>query len=89
MAYWDVSLLAADYEFSLRVAACAQIEGVNGAQLAIEWATANSWVIASAPGFGEKYGYAVAIGTPNPGRDPAVISDAEILSAVQALPPAG
>jgi hypothetical protein len=41
----------------------------------------------------QQYAYAVQIGNPNPGGDPAVITDADILAAVQANwpqdPPAG
>lgn len=40
--------------------------------------------IASAPGWGGKYQYALDSDHPNPGRDTAVISDAEITSQVQA-----
>jgi hypothetical protein len=43
--------------------------------------------MAAAPGFADAYASAVAGGVPAPGRDPSVISDAQILSAIQALPP--
>jgi hypothetical protein len=41
--------------------------------------------MAAVPGFGEKYSYAIATGVVRPGNDPAVISDGDILSAVQAI----
>lgn len=83
MALFDVSLLARDIDFMNRIAACASIEGksANG----MDWAITNMWTIAASPTFGEKYAYALAANVPNPGRDETVISDAEILSAVQPI----
>lgn len=89
MAYWDVSLLAADGEFQNRVAACYATETPIGTgDQPMSWAAEHAWDVAAAPGFGDAYASAIAAGVPNPGRDPAVISDAQILSAVQALMPA-
>ena len=48
------------------------------------WADQNQWQIAAAPGFAEAYQYALDTGVENPGNDPAVITDAQILAAVQA-----
>ena len=87
MAYWDVSQLAADSDFLLRVSACYSTEtaGDAGADYPTGWASEHIWAIAGAPGFGDAYASAVAGDVPNPGRDPAVISDEEILAAVQAV----
>jgi hypothetical protein len=87
MAYYDVSQLAVDPDFSLRVAACYSTEtaGTADAEYPTTWAADHLWTIAGAPGFGDAYASAVAGGVPNPGRDPAVISDAQILAAVQAI----
>jgi hypothetical protein len=87
MAYYDVSQLAADPDFLLRVAACYSTEtaGAAGAEYPTAWAGEHVWAIAGAPGFGDAYASAVAGDVPNPGRDPAVISDEEILAAVQAV----
>ena len=41
--------------------------------------------ISAAPGFADAYEYAINSDNPNPGKDPAVITDAMILGAVQAL----
>lgn len=85
MAYWDQSLLSTDQDFMARIASCAAVEvPLNGAQ-PMAWASDNQWTIAAAPGFADKYAYAIATAVPNPGREPSVISDADILSAVQAL----
>jgi hypothetical protein len=85
MAYYDVSLLSADNDFLSRCTACVTVEGVEDPKA---WVLDHQWQLASTPTFGEKYGYAVATGIVNPGRDPSVISDPEILSAVQFLNPA-
>lgn len=84
MAYSDVALLANDGDFINRVAACATVEmfpGGNG----YDWAFAHNWVMASTPTFGDKYASALAGGVNRPGNDPSVISDGDILSAVQAV----
>ena len=41
--------------------------------------------MAATPGFGDKDSYALDTNVPRPGWDESVISDADILSAVQAL----
>jgi hypothetical protein len=55
------------------------------------WVTDRRYVWASSPGWGEKWDYAVLSHENNPdyqpGEDPAVITDGDILSAVQALSP--
>lgn len=83
MSYFDQSALARDSDFTLRIAACVSNEdpAVNPPQ----WATEHQWQIAAAPGFADAYSSAVAGDVENPGRDPSVISDAQILSAVQAV----
>ena len=85
MAYSDQALLSVDIDFTNRIAACAAVEIELADKHPMTWASENSWTIAAAPGFADKYAYALQIGTPRPGNDQAVISDAEILSAVQAL----
>lgn len=69
----------------LRIAACAQQEIDLMDQPATEWAAQNIWEVAAAPGFADKYEYALATGVPRPGNDESVISDAEILSVVQPM----
>lgn len=82
MAYYDISLLAGDVDFLNRANACATVEGIDEP---LQWVSSHQWDLAATPGFGDKYGYAVNTGVQNPGRDEAVISDGDILSAVQAL----
>lgn len=84
MAYYDVALLGADAAFLARVAACYAGEPDTDADPA-SWAATHSWALASTPGFGDAYASALASGVENPGADASVISDAQILSAVQPL----
>jgi hypothetical protein len=51
----------------------------------LEWARDHIWWIAASPGFADAYEYAMLNGNPNPGSDPAVITDSQILSAVQLI----
>lgn len=83
MGYYEIGLLARDPDFETRVAACYGTETM--AQDPESWAVTHQWLMASQPGFGEAYSYAVNAGTPNPGRDPSVITDPQILSAVQLI----
>ncbi len=88
MSYYDVSLLNSDGDFGSRCMACYASE--IGVKITPDtqpqnWWSLNSWAVSSAPGFGDAYASALAGNVENPGRDPAVISDAQILSAVQAL----
>lgn len=87
MAYFDISRLRQDTEFLDRVAACYSVETPLGeaSEDPIVWATQHAWDVASAPGFGDAYGYAIAAGNEHPGSDPSVIDDAQILAAVQVL----
>lgn len=85
MAYYDVSLLSSDNDFLNRCTACATGESIDDPKA---WVLDHQWQLASTPSFGEKYSYAIANGIVYPGRDQSVISDPDILSAVQALNPA-
>jgi len=84
MAYSDQALLSADIDFINRLAACAAVEVDLGEQQPVNWSVENVWFIAAAPGFADAYASAIASGVQRPGNDPSVISDAMILSAVQA-----
>lgn len=81
MGYWETSQLARDSDFQSRIAACYGTETL--AQDPESWSVLHQWQIASAPGFGDAYTYAINSGNPAPGKDPSVITDAQILSAVQ------
>lgn len=87
MAYSDVAALAGDYDFALRCQACYSTEpGTDAAGSGpAEWQAGHAWQLAGQPGFGDAYASAVAGGVERPGNDPAVITDAQILGAVQGL----
>ena len=82
MAYSDVALLSADNDFIMRTRAAVAQEGNADP---VGWSYAHVWAMASAPGFGDQYASALAANIPRPGNDQSVISDAQILSAVQSI----
>jgi len=84
MSYSDVAQLASDNDFILRTRAAVAQEGESDP---VVWSNDHQWQMAGTPGFGDKYAYAIATGNPRPGYDTSVISDPEILSAVQFLRP--
>jgi len=82
MAFYDIAVLSQDPDFLYRCTACyaTQSEHINPNA----WVSEHTWDLAGAPGFGDAYASAIAGGVENPGRDQAVISDEQILAAVQA-----
>jgi hypothetical protein len=86
MAYKDQADLSQDADFQRRLAACGSVE-IDLTQHPMSWASDHQWDVAASPGFADAYASAVAGGVPHPGADPSVISDAQILSAVQTLFP--
>jgi hypothetical protein len=87
MAYSDVAALMADPDFALRTAACVAIE-TTGDEPPVDpgsWQAAHAWEMAAQPGFGEAYASALAGEVERPGNDQSVISDNQILGAVQAI----
>ena len=84
MSYSAQAALSADPDFLNRIAAAAAVE-VDKTHQPQQWASDHIWWIAAAPGFADAYESAIAGEVPRPGNDPSVISDAQILSAVQAL----
>ena len=79
MSYYDSWELANNQDFLARCGICAEQEG-----LGYDWGVEHRFAIASAPGFGEAWASAKVGLIGEPGRNPAVISDGMILSAVQA-----
>jgi hypothetical protein len=82
MAFSDIALLSSDNDFILRTRACVSTEGERDP---VTWTSENIWQMAGMPGFGDKYASALANGVARPGNDQSVISDPDILSAVQSL----
>lgn len=84
MAFADQALLSQDLDFQQRLTACAAGENI-GDTAPTAWAATFIWNIAAAPGLGDKYASALASGVERPGWDASVISDGDILSAVQSF----
>lgn len=93
MSYLDQSAIANNNAMNERVAQCATEEGVPDAD---KWAVDNRRAWAAAPGWDEAWASALASHPPpdpgepftgayDPGEDEAVITDAMILSQVQAM----
>lgn len=87
--YLTQAAIADDQHMRLRVAQCAAQEGcATDAGIDPDWWT-NEWrrVWSAAPGWSEAWESALAGGVAEPGADPAVITDAQILSQVQGMKP--
>jgi len=82
MAYSDIAMLSADNDFIYRTTACVSTQGETDPT---SWTIEHQWQMAGMPGFGDKYASAIANGIERPGNDQSVISDPDILSAVQSL----
>lgn len=89
MAYYDVALLATNNDFAQRCQACFAVEDTDHDDDPAVWWSAHAWHMAAQPGFGDAYASALVSDSANPGRDQAVISDGQILAAVQTLDPKG
>lgn len=86
MTYSSIRNLATDGTLMGRITACAATEGIETPD---SWVAARMWKFASQPGWGDKWQYAVDNATANTNPDIGarddVISDPDILAAVQAL----
>jgi len=88
MSYTTIHQCANDPEFQARLMAAAAQEGSDNPEYAMS--VLLRWPVASKTDIEDAYEFAVNGGNPSPGGDPAVITDAQILSAVQPIinPPA-
>lgn len=84
MAYQDIVEMHSSQELMLRVSACVAGEGVATPQ---DWVADHSWAIASQPGWADNWSYARDQGhdIADRGRSDVVITDAQILAAVQSI----
>jgi hypothetical protein len=86
MGYSDIAALQQDADFAARVSAAYAVETLGDDSLDPgSWQAMHSWDMAAQPGFGDAYASALAGSVDRPGNDPGVISDAQILSAIQAI----
>lgn len=84
MSFMSQASLAINSDFMYRVAACYAKEQPK-VQQPVKWAEDHIWWVASAPGFAEAYESALLNDIESPGSNPSVISDAQIVAAVQAV----
>jgi hypothetical protein len=82
MSYLTINQCANDASFQGRVTACAAQEGATDPNATMMYHL--RWPVASSADIEAAYESAVAADNPDPGGDPAVITDQMILSAVQA-----
>lgn len=86
MSYSSIRDIATDGSLMGRITAAAASEGLENPD---SWAASRMWKFASQPGWGDKWAYAKDNETvnvnPDSGARTDVISDADILTAVQAI----
>lgn len=87
MGYWEIAQMSGDADLGARVAACAaqELPTADSADTPQIWVQRNMLRVASSPGWDEAWSSAAAAGNESPGRDPAVITDEQVLAAVQPL----
>ena len=84
MSYNHIADAASDSDLRRRVAACFA-QQTTGTEQPEALASVHMWRIAADPTIADAYAYAVATDVPNPGKDEAVVTDANILDAVTAI----
>jgi hypothetical protein len=87
MSYTSIAQAAEDKNLRLRVAACVAANYHNPADQrhVLEVTDLIMWRVCAQPGWGDAYEYALLTDVPDPGGDPAVITDAMVLAAVTAV----
>jgi hypothetical protein len=86
MAYADIADMTRSGSLAGRMAAAAAAEDVLLEPADPEsWVAENRWQLCAAPGWDDAWASAQASGNADPGLDPAVITDGQILSQVQAV----
>lgn len=82
MSYNTQAQLSRDSELIIRCAACAATQDIDKPE---QWAWDHQWKLSAQPGWDAAYSYAIDTGVQHPGSQAGVISDAMILSGVQAI----
>lgn len=80
MAYQTIVSMAGDQNLLYRVAACA---AEQDAAQPLAWAQNHMWHVVNASDWQQAWDYATQQAIPDAGKDPGVITDQMILSAVQ------
>jgi len=84
VSYNSIAAAAQDGDLRTRVAACFA-QQTTGPDQPEALAALHMWRIVADGTIADSYAYAVATNVPNPGRDEAVVTDAAILAAVDAI----
>ena len=84
MSYNAIAAAAVDADLKRRVAACFA-QQTTGTEQPEALASVHMWRIVANGPIADAYSYAVATDVPNPGKDEAVVTDANILDAVTAI----
>lgn len=84
MSYNAIAAAASDAHLKQRIAACFAQE-TTGPEQPPALAELHMWRIVANGPIADAYSYAVATDVPNPGKDEAVVTDANILAAVTAI----
>lgn len=79
MSFLSVASIRQDAWLRARISACAATEGVTYPE---DWVSRHSWELAAQPGWAAAW---EASTSDTPGTDPEAITDAMILTAVQAI----
>lgn len=89
MSYLDIAHMTTSASLQGRLAAAAAQEQESGAVLSPDmpevWASVNRWKLCAAPGWDAAWASAEAGGDEDPGANEGAITDAMILSQVQAV----
>lgn len=87
MSYYTQFVMAYDTDLTGRVVSAVASENLAGhtEEDPERWAAENRHFWAASPGWAAAWESALASENPSPGKDPAVITDAQILSTVQLL----
>lgn len=83
MSYQSIALMAEDNDLRKRIVACASTQETIAYPWG--WVDERMWKFAAEPGWGEAYQSAVVANIERPGWNEGVITDAMILSSVQAM----
>lgn len=84
MSYNHIADAAQDSDLRRRVAACFA-QQTTGTEQPEALASVHMWRIAADSDIADAYAYAVDTDVPSPGKDEAVVTDANILAAVTAI----
>lgn len=84
MSYANIAAITQSNSLIQRLTAAAAQEG-KSLTMPGSWVGERIWQFAVAPGWADKWAYALAAGMEDPGADEAVITDGDILAVIQPM----